>query len=143
MTNRKSCYTICMFNLLFPVSGSALAIDIMTGKWQVETEMRNPMSPQPQFNTSTECITEGSFDPAQAMMQGGQCTITDKQDMANSVSWKFQCGGNDMPVSTGTGKFVTRGKAASGEMQMSMVFNGQTMTITNSWKGQHLGDKCD
>ncbi|MDH3899999.1 MAG: DUF3617 domain-containing protein [Gammaproteobacteria bacterium] len=143
MKNKKPVYTICLCGLLLSVSGSAVAIEIMTGKWQVETEMRSPMSPKPQFNSSTECITEGSFDPAQIMMQGGQCTITDKQDTADSVSWKFKCGGNDMPVSSGTGKFVIRGKTASGEMQMSMVFNDQTMTITNSWKGRHLGDKCD
>ncbi len=48
-----------------------------------------------------------------------------------------------MPESTGTGKFVARDKTASGEIQMSIVFNGQTMTITNSWKGQHLADQCD
>lgn len=111
--------------------------------WQVETEMRNPMSPQPEFNTSTECITEGSFDPAQAMMQGGQCIITDRQDAVDSITWKFKCGGDGMPESSGAGKFVSRGKAASGEMQMRMVLNDQTMTITSSWKGQHLGDKCD
>jgi hypothetical protein len=123
--------------------GFALAIDIVTGKWRVETELRNPMSSRPQFNSATECITEGSFDPARAMMQGGQCTITDRQDTANSVSWKFQCGGKEMPVSSGTGKFVSRGKTANGEIQMSMLLNGRKMTITNIWKGQHLGDECD
>ena len=143
MTRQVSITVCSLSSLLLAVTGSAGAFEIMTGKWQVETEMRNPMSPQPQLKTSTECITEESFDPAQAMMQGGHCTITDKQDSADSVSWKFKCGGNDMPVYSGTGKFATSGKSANGEMQMSMVFNGQTMTMTNSWKGRHLGDKCD
>jgi len=143
MKNRKSFYTLCLCGLLLSASGSAAAFEIMKGKWQVKTEMRNPMSPQPQYKTSTECITDASFDPAQAMMEDGHCTVTDKQDSADSVSWKFKCGGNGMPVSTGTGKFVTSGKSANGEMEMSMVLNGQTMTMTNSWKGQHLGDKCD
>lgn len=143
MVKPKFSYPIFLLGLLLPMPGSVFAIDIMTGKWRVETELRNPTSSRPQFNTATECITEGSFDPARAMMQGGQCTITDRQETANSVSWKFQCGGEDMPVSGGTGKFVSRGKTASGEIQMSMVLNGRKMTISNSWKGQHLGDECD
>jgi len=141
---RQVSITACILSgLLLAIPGSAGAFEIRTGMWQVETEMRNPMSPQPEFNTSTECITEGSFDPARAMMQGGQCTITDKRSAADSISWKFTCGGDGMPQSSGTGKFVSRGKTASGEMQISMVLNGQTMTITSSWKGQHLTDKCD
>lgn len=142
--SRQASVTACiLFGLLLAVTGSAGAFEIRTGMWQVQTEMRNPMSPQPQFTTSSECITEGSFDPAQAMMQGGQCTITDRQDAADSITWKFKCGGDGMPESTGAGRFVSHGKTASGEMQMSMVLNGQTMTITNSWKGQHLADKCE
>jgi hypothetical protein len=131
-----------LFSLLSAVTVTAGAFEIRKGQWQVLTEMRNPMS-SPQFSTSTECITEGSFDPAQAMMQGGQCTITDRQDAADSITWKFRCGGDGMPESTGAGRFVSHGKTASGEMQMSMVLNGQTMTITNSWKGQHLADECE
>jgi len=143
MKNRKSFYCLWLCGLLLPVPGSVAAFEIMKGKWQVETEMRNPMSPRPQLKTSIECITEESFDPAEAMMQDGQCTITDKQDAADSITWTFKCGGNGLPESTGTGKFVTRGKSANGEMQMKMVFNGQTMTMRNSWKGKYLGDKCD
>lgn len=136
--------TVCLLaTLLLAVSGGASAFEIKKGKWQVETEMRNPMSPQPKFSTSTECITEESFDPSQAMMQDGQCTVTDKQDSSDSVTWKFTCGGSGMPESSGKGKFSTSGNSANGEMQMTMVLNGQTMTMTNSWKGQYLGDKCD
>ena len=141
---RQGPITVCILSsLLLAAAGSASAFEIRTGKWQVETEMHNPMLPQPQIETTTECITEDSFDPAQAMMEGGGCTVTDKQDSADSISWKFKCGGNGMPESSGEGKFVTRGKTASGEMQMRMVLNGQTMTITNSWKGHYLGAKCD
>lgn len=143
MTRQVAITVYLLSGLLLAVTGSAGAFEIMKGKWQVETEMRNPMSPQPQFKSSIECITEESFNPAQAMMEGGQCTITDKQDSVDSITWTFKCGGNGMPESSGTGKFTTSGKTAKGEMQMSMIFNGQTMTMTNSWKGQHLGDKCD
>ena len=142
--SRQVSVTACILSsLLLAIAGSAAAFEIRTGKWQVETEMRTPMSPQPEFNTSVECIMQGSFDPAQAMMQGGQCTITDQQEAADSITWKFRCGGDGMPESSGAGRFVSRGETASGEMQMSMVLNGQTMTITSSWKGQHLADKCD
>ncbi len=143
MERRVSVTAFIVSGLLLAVAGSAGAFQIKTGKWQVETEMRNPMSPQPQVETSIECITEESFDPAQAMMESGQCTITDKQDSGDSVSWTFRCGGDGMPVSTGTGKFVSSGKSASGELEMNMEFNGQTMTMSNSWKGQHIADTCD
>jgi len=135
---------LCAAGLLVGWTETSGALEIRTGKWQVETEIQNSVSPQPQYQSSVECITESSFDPAQAMLQDGQCTVTDRNESANSISWRFECGGGgDVPVSSGTGRFVSNGEAASGDMQMSMEFNGQTMTMTNNWKGQLISDTCD
>ena len=43
------------------------------------------------------------------MTEDGGCTVSDKNETANSVSWKMQCGGDGTPPMQGEGTFTSKG----------------------------------
>ena len=130
-------------SLIVLSSTSAYAFQIMKGKWEVTVEMQNPMSTQPLVETTIECIEEADFDPVKELTDEGECTILDKKETDNSLSWTMECRGDDMPAMQGEGSFTTDGKTASGEMKMTMSFNGQNMEMGNRWEGRFISKECD
>ncbi len=82
------------------------------------------------------------YRAAQAMTEDDTCRILDKQDSKNSVSWKIECGGGDMPVFHGEGTFVSHGETADGTMKMTMSMGDATMEMHNQWHGERVSSSC-
>ena len=122
---------------------TAGAIEIETGTWEIRMQSVNPVTGQPIKETSIECVEDRNFDPAQAMMEDGLCRIVDKREINNSVSWKIQCGGGDMPTFSGEGSFISHGDSAEGEMHMVMTMGETTMEMRNKWSGRRISAKCE
>ncbi|MGB5474749.1 MAG: DUF3617 family protein [Gammaproteobacteria bacterium] len=130
--------------LLFACALPAAAVTLEPGKWEMSVTSQNPMTGQPVNRTSVECIEEGSYDPSQMMTDNQECRMLDMQDDGNSVTWKMACSaGEGMPDMNAEGHFESQGKTASGEMVMSMSFNGMNMEIRNTWQGKFISAKCD
>ena len=119
------------------------AVQFETGTWEVTMVSRNPVTGQPIRETTTECIQDGSFDPAAAMMEDNTCRVIDKQEKGNSVSWKIECGGGDMPVFHGEGSFVSHGNSAEGKMKMIMTMGNNTLEMSNTWSGRKIASGCE
>lgn len=140
---RKIPLSVIGFALSLALPLTAGAIQFETGKWEVRMQSVNPVTGQPINETSFECIEDKNFDPAQAMMEDGICRIVDKQESNNSVSWKMQCGGGDMPTFSGEGRFISHGDSAEGEIYMVMTMGETTMEMRNNWSGRRVSAKCD
>ena len=143
MNIRKILLSVTGFALSLSLPLTAGAIEFETGKWEVRMQSVNPVTGQPINETSFECIEDKNFDPAQAMMEDGACRIVDKQESNNSVSWKMQCGGGDMPTFSGEGSFISHGDSAEGDMRMVMTMGETTMEMRNNWSGKRVSAKCD
>ena len=104
---------------------------------------QNPVTGEPINETTIDCIQDKDFDPAQAMMDDGTCRILDKKESNNTVTWKIECGGGNMPVFHGEGSFVSHGTSAEGEMKMTMTMGASTMEMRNQWQGKKVSSKCD
>ncbi len=73
------------------------------------------------------------------MTEDGGCTVSDKNETANSVSWKMQCGGDGTPPMQGEGTFTSKGNTASGKMTMSFG----SMVMTHYYDGKKISNKCN
>lgn len=143
MNIRRILTSVTGFTLLLALPLTAAAIQIETGKWEVRMQSVNPVTGQPINETSFECIEDKHFDPARAMMEDGVCRIIDKQENNNSVNWKIQCGGGNMPTYSGEGSFISHGDSAEGDMRMVMTMGETTMEMSNNWNGKRVAAKCD
>ena len=142
-TTKQQLNTLLTFALVL-ASSHASALQLETGKWEISTQSSNPMTGQPLNETTTECIEDSQFDPTVDLVDDESCTVTDKQESDDSVSWKMQCGGSDgMPVFSGEGTFTSNGTSAEGDMTMVMSMGGQTMEMSNHWSGNRISSECD
>ena len=121
----------------------ATAIEFETGTWEVTMHSRNPLTGEQIRKTTTECIQESSFDPARAMMEDNSCRVLDKQERGNTITWKLECGGGDMPVFSGEGSFISHGNTAEGTMKITMTMGGNTMEMSSQWHGRRIAAGCD
>jgi hypothetical protein len=124
------------------VSVPAAAIQFETGEWKITMKSQNPMTGQPIEEVTVECIEDKNFDPAEDMMEDSTCRILDKQESDNSLSWKIECGGGDMPVFHGEGTFESHGETADGAMKMTMSMGTATMEMHNQWHGERVSSSC-
>ena len=112
------------------------AITLEKGKWKFETRSENP----PKTEISIECITNSNYDPVKEMTEDGDCTVSDKKETGNSVSWKMQCaGGGGMQPSQIEATFTSKGNTMSSKMTIS--FAG--MVVTEYYDGKKISSKCD
>lgn len=124
------------------VSAAAGALQLREGKWRVTTRTQSPLVKETQTQTTEECVRSGDFNPAAQMSEGSECRTLDSQNTADSVRWKMECGGKDMPAMTGEGWFETSGDTARGEMTAKMSFGGQNFETKSTWEGHYQGP-CD
>ncbi|MGB5261705.1 MAG: DUF3617 family protein [Gammaproteobacteria bacterium] len=129
--------------LVLAVSLPAGAIEFDTGKWEITMQSQNPVTGQPINETTMECIKDRHFDPAKVMLEEDTCRVTDKKESNNIVTWRVECGGDDMPEFNGEGTFVSRGSTAEGMMKMTMTIGGNTMEMQNKWHGKRVAATCD
>lgn len=123
----------------------ASGIELKPGKWGVTTTNVSPMSSQPVEQYIENCVAETSFNPIEEMMDQGMssmCEVTVNSDSANNLDADLTCNMQGAGTMNGKLEFTVAGESASGAMDMSMSFNGQTMSMTSKWEASYLG-ACD
>ena len=119
---------------------TAEAIEVRTGKWEITMTTENPMLPRPQVSTTTECVEQADYDIGKTLVNDDTCEIHDRESSRTLERWSMRCKGDgDMPEMTGQGRLESNGDVTEGEMVMSVVFQGQEMTMRHHWKGTYLG----
>jgi hypothetical protein len=113
--------------------------NVKPGKWEVTTRMEMPgmqMNMPPM--THTQCITETDYVP-QTGQPGEECEVTRTRVSGDTVTWTMHCHGKGGEMN-GTGKVTYQGDSFKGEISMSVVQTGMSMTIHTN--GVRIG-ACD
>lgn len=119
----------------------AAAPNMKEGLWEVTVTMDMPGMPAgapPQ--TMQQCRTQKDFENPQTMApdpQGSRCETTDYRLQGNTATWKMACKGEN--AMSGTGSMTFSGTSYTGTNKMSMKHGDQTMNMTVSYAGKHLG----
>ncbi|HUT41948.1 MAG TPA: DUF3617 family protein [Gammaproteobacteria bacterium] len=133
-------------SLLFAATG-VQAIQLEPGKWEMQFDGFNPMNGSQMSRKTIECIAEREHDPVQlAGMADGMCDVSNLQERGNTVTWHMTCGGAagaGMPMMQGDGHFVSQGRAAKGELNMTLSFGGMEMQQQSRWQGRFIAAACD
>ena len=126
--------------LLAPMPAAAASISLNPGLWETTMTRTNPMTGAPTTETTTECVTDKSFDPREMMKDAGGCTLTDESLDGDTLTFGMSCdvegGGN----ATIAGRFQTDGSTGNGEMTMNMNMGGMSMAMDMNWTARRLGD---
>jgi len=128
--------------LLTSIGVHADAMKVVPGKWEMRSVTTNSMMPQPNTNTSIECVTDGRIDPSTFMQDNlPGCGISNVQTTDSSMAWEMSCNmqGN---VMQGAAEFTSSGNAVSSCVNMTMSMGGQQMAMSNQWTGRHIRE-CD
>ena len=88
--------------------------------------------------THTQCITETDYVP-QTGQPGEECEVTRTRVSGDTVTWTMHCRGKGGEMN-GTGKVTYQGDSFKGEISMSVVATGMSMTIYTN--GRRIG-ACD
>lgn len=128
---------ILLATVSFSLAGSKP--NVKPGKWEVTTrmEMQGMQMNMPPM-THTQCITENDYVP-QTGQPGEECTITKTRVSGDTVTWTMHCRGEGGEMN-GTGTVTYQGDSFKGEINMSMVPSGMSMTIYTD--GRRIGS-CD
>lgn len=113
---------------------------VQPGKWRIETTVVAPMNP-PQVQTSNECLSDSEFTPQFFVEKAKGCTVSDSSYTDTDMKWNMSCLIQGIPAQ-GKGQIQSTGTALTGDMDVTMGNGAQTVSMTTSWKGTHLGD-CD
>ena len=92
---------------------------------------------------SRACVTAKQLeDPGGVMPKldnsGMKCEQLDLKTSGNTVSWKMRCSG-EVPMQ-GSGQMTAAADSYSGQMDMTMKMQGQTMSISQAMSGKRVGD---
>lgn len=130
------------FAMVLAASSAAWAkgIPIEPGLWEMTSTMNMPMLPQPRVTTVSECIEDSvlSMDDVGKEGMDPNCTFEMTQVDGSTMKWEVDC-----PVEGGTShgewQATSTGDSVTGDGQITMSFQGQTMTMTMSWDGKRTG----
>lgn len=127
------------FILAFPLSAVAASLDLNPGLWETTTTRTNPMTGAPTTETTTECVSETSFDPREMMKEAQGCQLTDENLDGDTLTFAMAC---DMQGAKGEfkGRFQTDGQTGNGEMNMNMNMGSMNMSMDMNWTSKRLGD---
>jgi hypothetical protein len=144
MKSRTYYQAILALSVLTLMPGHSQALELKSGKWGFNSTVVAPMSPQPIEEYTEQCIADEDFDPLAEMMAAmeQQCEVTVKEDTATRLGVALQCTIPGAGAMTGDLEFSVDSSNANGQMQMNMNMGGQTVVISNTWKGEYLG-ACD
>ncbi len=118
----------------------AEGLSITPGLWRITSTTTNMMGP-PKTETEDQCMQQETFDPVAELQDDSQtCTVLNQNLSGNTLTFEMSCSGPGGPEATGTGRYTIDGNNGDGEMSYSMSFGGQTMTMSNSWTAERIGD---
>ena len=121
----------------FAFAGDSIPIE--PGLWEMTSTSTTSMSPQPQTVTENECVDQTEYSVSDLLPDDNNCTLTESNVNGNTLSWTMQCSAPDGTTSNGGGEFTSNGGSGSGNMHMTMQYQGQTFNIQTSWKGKRIG----
>jgi hypothetical protein len=118
--------------MLFSGSTFAKGVSINPGLWEMIVTVEMAMMPQPQSETSSECMTESELRPEDFNQDKDMsCDINDVDINGQTASWTISCPNPSGPSMTGQWEFTSYGSSITGSGSMSMDM---------TWKGQRVGD---
>lgn len=138
------------------VASAGFAIELTPGEWTFTTISENSMMPGKQRSEKVKCVTaeEAKADPLKAFIDEGDCTVLSRKESGNTLEFEVECKGDPkMRMTTrGKGTFTSKGKTASGKMQVKMSAPNMPnmpempnmpkidgMTMTQTWEGKYNG----
>ena len=133
---------ILAFALGFSFTQFAFAADsipVNPGMWEMTSTSTTSMSPQPRTVTENECVDQTEYNVNDLLPDDNNCTLTESNVSGNTLTWTMQCSAPDGTTSSGGGEFTSDGDSGSGNMHMTMQYQGQSFDIQTSWKGKRIG----
>jgi len=122
------------------IAAGADGIPVDPGLWEMTSTVQMPMLPQPQVNTTKQCIEKSvvSLKDMQASDMDPNCTFESEQIDDQTVKWIFDC-----PMEGGTSRgewqATSHGDRIEGGGTIDMNMQGQAMQMTMSWVGKRVG----
>lgn len=126
--------------VLAPLAAHAASLAINPGMWETTMTRTNPMTGTPATETSTECVTEQSFDPREMMQDAQGCQLTEESLAGDTLTFAMACTVDGAGSADIKGRFQTDGQTGNGAMNMSMNMGGMTMSMDMNWTARRLGD---
>lgn len=123
--------------LSIPVA-SADSLPVEPGLWETTVTSTNSFTGT-QTQTTKECVTIDAFDPKTLFKDAEGCKVVDSDVNGNVLTFSMDCN-VDGGQGTFSGRYQSEGDTGSGEMNMEMSFNGQTMTMESTMESRRLGD---
>lgn len=124
--------------LFLPFAAGATELAINPGLWETTMTRTNPMTNEPTTETTTKCVKQTSFDPAD-MVQGAQgCVLVDENLDGDTLTFRMEC---NMQGTQGAvdGMFQTDGQTGKGNMDMTMSMGEIKMNMNMNWISKRLG----
>ena len=117
---------------------SADSLPFSPGMWETTVTSTNSLTGTT-THSSTSCTTEGEFD-LRSIAQGAQgCELVDSNIDENTLTYSMACNVQGAE-STVQGTYTVDGDGGEGTMNMTMTFDGQTMTVENVFTSKRIGD---
>jgi len=116
-------------------------IPVEPGLWETTTTINMSMLPQPQVQTTTQCMEDSEMNMDDVGTEGmdSECEFQMDQVDGNTMKWSVDC-----PVEGGSshGEWVatSEGESVTGNGTLTVAIQGQSMEMTMSWLGKRIGD---
>lgn len=126
-------------SLSLPSAVNASELAINPGLWETTMTRTNPMSNEPITETTTKCVKETGFDPADMVQNAQGCAIVDENLDGDTLTFRMEC---NMQGTQGAidGMFQTDGQTGKGNMDMTMSMGEIKMNMNMNWTSKRLGD---
>ncbi len=138
---RNHIYLAGLAAVFISSTGIAAGVSIQPGMWEMTSTMTMTMLPQPQINTTKECIEEDEISPDSFNMEkDSTCKISDVSVEGNTARWSINCPTDGGPVMEGQWEFTSKGDSITGSGKMSTEYSGQKMGFDMTWVGKRIGN---
>jgi hypothetical protein len=129
--------------LLLSATGTALAVDVEPGNWELSGSTQTPGSDKPvALKPVTRCVTpEDAQDPTRLLGQSARsCEFTNRRDSGSTLSFDVACKGQ-VPMK-GSGSVQYGKDRFEGNLDLTaegVVIAGQALVMKSRISGRRLG----
>lgn len=138
MLIRKTLVACIMMALSLGAQAASLSLN--PGLWETTMTRTNPMTGAPTTETSTECVSDETFDPREMMKDAEGCRLTDENLSGDTLTFTMSCEVQGGAGATIQGRFQSDGDSGTGDMNMSMNMGGMSMEMDMNWTARRLGE---
>ncbi len=125
--------------LIFFNTAYAEGMNVKTGLWEMKNVVTLPMGNGIQESSTQECIDKASIRPKDMMQDAQGCKVLNANVEKDNMDWTISCNNSGVEM-IGKGHAKSGGTTVKGGMNISATFNGQTMEMSTTWEGKHIGD---